>query len=92
MTDMLATLDAVDGFDSHLGQWRLTGMQVANWGTFDGQIYTIPISGKGHVITGPSGSGKSSLLDAYAAIMTPDTWLRFNAAAQGAAARDDARG
>lgn len=92
MTDMLAALDAIDGFDPHRGQWRLTGMQVANWGTFDGQIYTIPISRKGHLITGPSGSGKSSLLDAYAAIMTPDKWLRFNAAAQGAAARDDDRG
>ena len=47
MTDMLATLDAVDGFDSHLGQWRLTGMQGANWGTVDGQITRSPSPASG---------------------------------------------
>lgn len=73
------------------GQWRLAEIQVANWGTFDGAIYRIPVARAGHLITGPSGSGKSSLLDGIAAVLTPDKWLRFNEAAQGSGARSDRR-
>nr|NLD40675.1 AAA family ATPase [Actinomycetales bacterium] len=68
-------------------QWRLAEVQLANWGTFHGRIYRIPVSRKGHLITGPSGSGKSSLLDAIAAVLTPDRWLKFNVAAQGSGPR-----
>lgn len=73
------------------GQWRLSEVQLANWGTFDQQLYRIPIARHGHLITGPSGSGKSSLLDAIAAVLTPDKWLRFNVAAQAAGTRTDQR-
>ena len=72
-------------------QWRLSEIQIANWGTFDADIHRIPVSHKGHLITGPSGSGKSSLLDGIAAVLTPDKWLRFNVAAQTAGARLDQR-
>ncbi|KRE67756.1 hypothetical protein ASG92_14075 [Arthrobacter sp. Soil736] len=73
------------------GQWRLAEVQLANWGTFDGAIYRVPIARKGHLMTGPSGSGKSSLLDAIAAVPTPDKWLRLNQAAQGDGTRADQR-
>ncbi|XBH20442.1 ATP-binding protein [Jonesiaceae bacterium BS-20] len=73
------------------GQWRLAQVEVANWGTFDQGITTITVSRKGHLLTGPSGSGKSSLLDAIAAVMTPDKWLRFNQAAQVGGGRADQR-
>ncbi|HLS33351.1 MAG TPA: ATP-binding protein, partial [Brevibacterium sp.] len=72
-------------------QWRLTEIQLANWGTFDREIHRLPIARRGHLITGPSGSGKSSLLDAIAAVLTPDKWLRFNVAALSAGARSDQR-
>ena len=72
-------------------QWRLSEIQIANWGTFDSDIHRIPVSHKGHLITGPSGSGKSSLLDGIAAVLTPDKWLRFNVAAQTAGNRLDQR-
>ncbi|WP_084500184.1 ATP-binding protein [Brevibacterium album] len=72
-------------------QWRLAEVQLANWGTFDKEIHRLPIARRGHLITGPSGSGKSSLLDAIAAVLTPDKWLRFNVAAQSAGARADQR-
>ncbi|MGK0720744.1 ATP-binding protein [Leucobacter sp. W1478] len=74
------------------GQWRLAEVQLANWGTFHDAIYRIPVARRGHLITGPSGSGKSSLLDGIAAVLTPDAWLRFNLAAQGTGARSDQRG
>ena len=41
------------------GQWRLAEVQVANWGTFDGSIFRMPVARRGHLLTGPSGSGKS---------------------------------
>lgn len=75
----------------HTGQWRLARIEVVNWGTFDG-AHRIDVSRKGHLITGASGSGKSSLLDAIAAVLTPERWLRFNAAAQDASSRADDRG
>ncbi|WP_309132915.1 ATP-binding protein [Brevibacterium sp.] len=72
-------------------QWRLAEIQIANWGTFSDSIHRIPVARRGHLITGPSGSGKSSLLDAIAAVLTPDKWLRFNVAAQTAGMRSDQR-
>ncbi|GLJ61459.1 ATP-binding protein [Microbacterium barkeri] len=71
-------------------QWRLARIEVVNWGTFDG-AHGIDVARKGHLFTGASGSGKSSLLDAVAAVMTPDRWLRFNAAAQDGSSRADDR-
>jgi uncharacterized protein YPO0396 len=74
----------------HSGQWRLARVDVLNWGTFDG-LHSIDVARKGHLFTGASGSGKSSLLDAIATVLTPDRWLRFNAAAQESTARNDDR-
>lgn len=74
---------------SHPGQWRLAHVEVANWGTFNGH-HVIDIARKGHLFTGASGSGKSSLLDAIAAVLTPGR-IRFNAAAQDTADRSNDR-
>lgn len=74
----------------HVGQWRLARVEVLNWGTFHGH-YRIDIARQGHLFTGASGSGKSSLLDAIATVLTPDRWLRFNAAAQESSSRNDDR-
>ncbi|MDJ0349537.1 SbcC/MukB-like Walker B domain-containing protein [Cryobacterium sp. PH29-G1] len=74
----------------HVGQWRLARVELLNWGTFDGH-HPIDVARKGHLFTGASGSGKSSLLDAIGTVLTPDKWLRFNAAAQESAARNDDR-
>lgn len=76
--------------DTAVGQWRLARIEVVNWGTFDGH-HRIDIARRGHLFTGASGSGKSSLLDAIACVVTPDKWLRFNAAAQDATSRSDDR-
>lgn len=91
MTLLDLDLEQTDLDDQHPGQWRLARIEVVNWGTFDG-AHRIDVSRKGHLITGASGSGKSSLLDAIAAVLTPERWLRFNAAAQDASSRADDRG
>lgn len=97
MTDTLFTLDGAPAADSadaaagDTGQWRLAEVQVANWGTFHGSIHRMAVSRRGHLLTGPSGSGKSSLLDAIAAVLTPGRYLRFNEAAQGGGTRANNR-
>jgi len=73
-----------------VGQWRLARIELVNWGTFSGHV-TVDVARRGHLFTGASGSGKSSLLDAIAAVLTPDRWLRLNAAAQDGASRQSDR-
>ena len=58
------------------GQWRLAQIELVNWGTFAGHV-SVDVARAGHLFTGASGSGKSSLLDAIAAVLTPDKWLRL---------------
>ncbi|GAA1474916.1 ATP-binding protein [Corynebacterium felinum] len=62
-------------------QWRLSKIQLVNWGTFHGLV-TIPVHRKGYLITGGSGSGKSTLIDAISAVLVSTEKLKFNAAAQ----------
>ena len=94
---MTATTDSsslppllLDIDDPHPAQWRLARVDVVNWGTFTG-LHRVAIARKGHLITGHSGSGKSSLLDAISTVMTPPKLLRFNAAAQEVSAKSEDR-
>ena len=71
-------------------QHRLARIQVYNWGTFSG-YHDLPVPRDGLLLTGPSGSGKSSLLDALSAVLVPPRNLRFNAAAQDSTTGDHSR-
>jgi uncharacterized protein YPO0396 len=64
-------------------QFRLRRLQAFNWGTFQG-VADFPIAHEGYLFVGNSGSGKSTMLDAFAALTTPPKWLSFNAAAREA--------
>lgn len=72
------------------GQHRLARIQVVNWGTFQG-AFSLDVPRAGLLITGPSGSGKSSLLDALSAVLVQPRWLAFNAAAQEGGTGDRSR-
>jgi uncharacterized protein YPO0396 len=65
----------------NLGQFRLTRLQVVNWGTFCG-YKDLRIDERGVLFTGPSGSGKSSLLDGHSVALLPTRDQRFNASAK----------
>jgi uncharacterized protein YPO0396 len=64
-------------------QFRMTKLQVYNWGTFS-DLHDIPISPKGFLFVGRSGTGKTTLLDAFSALLIPPRWVDFNAAAREA--------
>lgn len=59
-------------------QFRLSRLQVINWGVFDG-YHDIGFAEKGTLIAGRSGSGKSTLLDAISLGFLPSKRRNFNA-------------
>ncbi|MGC4932264.1 ATP-binding protein [Gordonia sp. DT30] len=66
-------------------QFHLSRLQLINWGVFDG-YHSIPFSANGSLVTGASGSGKSSLLDAISLAFLPDHRRNFNASGDATAA------
>ena len=75
------TVSLFDGTEAQ-NQWQLHRMQLINWGTFDGVVEAYFVNDFSDaavtVISGASGTGKSTLQDAYDEIMMRAP--RFNAA------------
>jgi uncharacterized protein YPO0396 len=65
-------------------QWRAELLQLVNWGGFGG-LTRIPLHGDATMISGASGAGKSTILDAYTALMMPSD-TKFNGASNDAVA------
>lgn len=65
-------------------QWRAALLQLVNWGGFVG-LTTVPLRGETTMISGASGVGKSTILDAYTALMMPSD-TKFNGASNDAVA------
>lgn len=63
-------------------QWTAESLQVVNWGGFEGHR-SIPFSARSTLVSGASGTGKSTLLDAYLAVMMPSD-VPFNGASNDA--------
>jgi uncharacterized protein YPO0396 len=72
--------DALSGF-------RLQRIEVYNWGTFDGQVWTLNLDGQNGLLTGDIGSGKSTLVDAVTTLLVPSHRIAYNKAA-GAESRE----
>lgn len=60
--------------------WRLETLQLYNWGTFSG-LWTVPFYGHNALLTGPQGSGKSTIADAITTLLVPHAANAFNKAA-----------
>ena len=67
--------------------FHLHRLEVFNWGTFDGQVWTLVLDGRNHLLTGDIGSGKSTLVDAVTTLLVPAHRAAYNRAA-GAASRE----
>ncbi|MDO5083348.1 MAG: ATP-binding protein [Arachnia propionica] len=73
---------SLPGFADETQQWRARCMQVVNWGGFHG-YKRIDLAEGTTLISGGSGTGKSTLLDAYTALMMPSS-VPFNGASNNA--------
>ena len=83
MTDTLLTAsDSTPALFEPVAQWRAESLQVVNWGGFNGHRQ-IDLSAASTLISGASGTGKSTLMDAYLAAMMPSD-VPFNGASNDA--------
>jgi uncharacterized protein YPO0396 len=73
--------------DDALTGFRLQRLEVLNWGTFDGRVWTLLADGKNALLTGDIGSGKSTLVDAVTTLLVPAQRVAYNKAA-GAESRE----
>ena len=73
--------------DESRSGFRLHRLEVFNWGTFDGRVWTLALDGRNHLLTGDIGSGKSTLVDAVTTLLVPAHRAAYNRAA-GAASRE----
>jgi len=84
---MAETLDLEFMADDRLAGFRLQRLEVFNWGTFDGRVWTLRMGGKNGLLTGDIGSGKSTLVDAVTTLLVPSHRVAYNKAA-GADSRE----
>ncbi|GAB4063333.1 ATP-binding protein [Uliginosibacterium sediminicola] len=67
--------------DDALSGFRLSRLEVFNWGTFDGRVWSMQLDGKNGLLTGDIGSGKSTLVDAITTLLVPAHRIAYNKAA-----------
>ena len=67
--------------DDTLSGFRLTRLEVFNWGTFDNRVWTLQLDGLNGLLTGDIGSGKSTLVDAITTLLVPAHRIAYNKAA-----------
>lgn len=77
-------------FDEHADRlpqlgFRLARLEVYNWGTFDGEVWTLDLDGATSLLTGDVGSGKSTLVDAIITLLVPPRRITYNKAADASA-------
>ncbi|MFB8198374.1 ATP-binding protein [Kitasatospora purpeofusca] len=67
--------------------FRLSRLEVLNWGTFHRTIWAFDVDGHSALLTGGVGSGKSTLVDAMTTLLLPANKIAYNKAA-GAEAKE----
>ena len=72
-------LEQYDLFTTNAGTagYRLSYMEIFNWGTFNNRIYRIAPEGNNSLLTGANASGKSTLIDALLTLLVPAKKDRF---------------
>ena len=73
--------------EPQLAGFRLTQLEVLNWGTFDKRVWSLSLNGRNGLLTGDIGSGKSTLVDAVTTLLVPTQRIAYNKAA-GADAKE----
>jgi uncharacterized protein YPO0396 len=81
MSESPSTLGLDFVADDTLVGFRLQRLEVFNWGTFDGRVWTLQADGNNALLTGDIGSGKSTLVDAVTTLLVPSHRVAYNKAA-----------
>jgi uncharacterized protein YPO0396 len=79
--------DGCTGASHAAAGFRLTRLEVFNWGTFDKRVWSLEVGGQNCLLTGDIGSGKSTLVDAVTTLLVPAQRIAYNKAA-GADAKE----
>lgn len=82
MTAIVDSLFYLPGADEGVTQWKAEKLQMVNWGGFHGHA-EVRLAPGATLLSGASGTGKSTLLDAYIAVMMHHT-VPFNGASNDA--------
>ena len=71
----------IDDLPPPLPGFRLAKLEVYNWGTFDGAVYSVQPRGQTTLLIGENGSGKSTLVDAMLTLLVRPQTRNYNVAA-----------
>ncbi len=61
--------------------FRLARLELYNWGTFGGRVWSLGVDGQNALLTGDIGSGKSTIVDAVTTLLLPAQRISYNKAA-----------
>lgn len=61
--------------------YRLAKLEIYNWGTFDGSVYSVQPRGLTTLLVGENGSGKSTVVDALLTLLVRPQTRNYNVAA-----------
>lgn len=64
---------------------RLHKLEIYNWGTFDKSVWSFTPNGNTSLLTGESGSGKSTIVDALTTLLVSPQKTAYNKAADASA-------
>jgi uncharacterized protein YPO0396 len=67
--------------DDTLAGFRLSRLELYNWGTFHDRVWILPMDGRNTLLTGDIGSGKSTIVDAVTTLLVPANRVSYNKAA-----------
>jgi uncharacterized protein YPO0396 len=86
-TSLFSPIELEDRHPDRLPGCRLLRLEVYNWGTFNGKVWSFDLGGRNALLTGDIGSGKSTLVDAVTTLLLPANKISYNKAA-GAETRE----
>ena len=86
-SSLFSPLELEDRDPDRLPGCRLLRLEVYNWGTFNGKVWSFDLGGRNALLTGDIGSGKSTLVDAVTTLLLPANKISYNKAA-GAETRE----
>src|SRR5258708_12134402 len=74
-----ALLDIADAADQEiLSGFRLSRLELYNWGTFGQRVWSLAAESRNCLLTGDTGSGKSTIVDAVTTFLLPPNRISYN--------------